>query len=405
VAGPGVLRWAEDQWGRQVKSAGWWCGDLSRLTVVVLSKSRPEYLLRQAVFWSGSPVRLLIMDGSDEPLPDGARDLLARETGIDYHHRPSSISARFTEASHLIETPYTVLLGDDEFHLPAGLCASIRRLDEDLDMVGCIGQSLFFRPMGKARRWVYDVAYPHWKYERDEPTIGERLEAAFDPYTPTTPYAVLRTPVWQRAWGGLREWTSPVAFELQQAIVVHGMGRVGSVDEVQWLRSVENPRVDQNERKLIFVPWWQCSEYDAEHKEFVLTVADVLESELGVSQSEAVALVRRAIGSYLGYWERRSRNNPSPFVALVERVTAWLKTTGATVVEQVFGGGGRLLVRRVRVRLGEVLGRPSTGYLGTVEDIASRAPEGLIETSPDLADQLLEAEDLIVSFYRSSRDG
>ena len=39
-------------------------GELAYLTVVVPSRERQDYLLRQIRYWSSSPARLIIVDGS-----------------------------------------------------------------------------------------------------------------------------------------------------------------------------------------------------------------------------------------------------------------------------------------------------------------------------------------------------
>ena len=114
--------------------------DLSMLTVVVPSLNRQSYLLRQIRFWSSSSAHLVIVDGSSSPLSDRIRSAIETHSRITYRHVVSSLPDRLGLAGGLIKTPYAVMLGDDEFHLPTGLGASLSVLKENPDLVGCMGQ-------------------------------------------------------------------------------------------------------------------------------------------------------------------------------------------------------------------------------------------------------------------------
>ena len=103
--------------------------DLSKLTVVVPSKCRQDYLLRQIRYWSATSAQLIIVDGTSLPISSEVRHEVNTHPRIEYHHIPSSLNDRLHFAGGMIETPYAVMLSDDEFHLPTGLAASIRVLE------------------------------------------------------------------------------------------------------------------------------------------------------------------------------------------------------------------------------------------------------------------------------------
>ena len=374
--------------------------DLERISIVILSRSRPDFLLRQVAAWAGLPTRVIIMDGSDYPLEEKAREFIAGTANVEYRHRPVGIAERLREVSGFLVTPFTVLLGDDEFFLASGLVAAIRRLDEDDGLAGCIGQSLIFRPVGGGSRWVYDIAYPHWRYCRAEESVEDRLVAAFDPYTPVTPYAVLRTPVWARSWGSVDEWTCSAAIEVQMAIGVLASGRVEAVDAVQWLRSVENPPVDGEDRKLSFVPWWQLPDRQDEHDRFVSAVAAGVEEGASVDPATAERMTRRAIDSYVSYVESRWRIRPSTWRVVGHDVAGRARKTCVRMLGRILGDRGLLGFRRIRVRFLEALGRPQVGYLGTFDEVGRRAPELMVRANPALGEELAELDRMLVSFHR-----
>ena len=54
---------------------------LERLTVFVPSFGRPEFILRQLVYWSGTAAHLLILDGSPDPIPESVREAVDATDG------------------------------------------------------------------------------------------------------------------------------------------------------------------------------------------------------------------------------------------------------------------------------------------------------------------------------------
>ncbi|MDP7068506.1 MAG: hypothetical protein QF637_12890, partial [Acidimicrobiales bacterium] len=134
--------------------------DLSMLTVVVPSLNRQDYVLRQVRYWSSSSAHLIIVDGSSSPLSDRIRSAIEAHPRITYRHVASSLPDRLALAGGLLETPYAVMLGDDEFHLQTGLSASVAVLDENPDLVGCTGQVLRSTRVGRYRRIAFERAYP-----------------------------------------------------------------------------------------------------------------------------------------------------------------------------------------------------------------------------------------------------
>ena len=115
--------------------------DLSRLTIVVPSYERPQYLARQIRYWNDRQVALLIVDGSARPLESAQTSGNSR---LLYHHHVASFQHRMLRACELITTEFVALCGDDDLYLPSGLRACIQRLDQDSGMVGCVGRSLRF---------------------------------------------------------------------------------------------------------------------------------------------------------------------------------------------------------------------------------------------------------------------
>ena len=66
--------------------------ELSRLTVVIPTISRPQFVRRQIVYWSQFDAQVRILDGASEPI-DFA-DLGSIRPNIKYLHQPSKFNER-----------------------------------------------------------------------------------------------------------------------------------------------------------------------------------------------------------------------------------------------------------------------------------------------------------------------
>ena len=287
-----VVDWCLD--GLEEVSVDQVVGDpLADLTVVVPTWERQDFVLRQLRYWAPSAARLVVVDGSDHPLPCRVRGAIDGMERITYRHERRPFHERLATAGSLVSTKYAVMLGDDEFHLLSGLRTVIRELEEEPGLVGCMGQVLSFSPLDSYRRCLFSRAYRTLcEFDVCQPEPGDRLVAAMDPYTMATPYAVLRTAVWCRSWGSVGGYSSGVAAEMQQAMSVHLLGAFRTVATVQWLRSIENEisaisdsEVEQN-RMIWFPEWWTKPCFSAERESFVAGISEVVAEEIGMSVEE-----------------------------------------------------------------------------------------------------------------------
>ena len=395
--------WCLDALKRHSGAGSELSGELSSLTVVVPSWQRQDYLLRQIRYWSASSASLVIVDGSRLPLPDRIRSAVEAHPRITYRHDLLSQADRLRLAGGLIKSPYAVMLGDDEFHLPAGLSASIRVLDYDQKLVGCMGQVLSFSPVGPYRRIVFARAYLSMhghSIRHSDP--ADRLIAAMSDYTMATCYAVLRTPVWRRSWGSLGEYESGHAAELQHTMAVYLLGSFTTTSHVQWLRSIENPPAplspaEEKDGRIWFPEWWEGQRYEAERVAFVSRLAELVADELGAGRDECASWVMAGAEVFVD--ENRSETEfEEPAQGLLARlnraVVKMLRTVARCFPDPMFLGA-----KRGRGRVLRFLQRSGGNYYGTVEDLPGifRA-EGLV-IDPAVIDEIGSAEDMIREFH------
>ncbi|MBI11295.1 MAG: hypothetical protein CMM55_17405 [Rhodospirillaceae bacterium] len=380
---------------------------LADLTVVVPSRRRQSYLLRQIRYWSHRSVRLVIVDGSEQPLGRSVLDALKSHPRISYVHDPRSMSVRLQRAGQMIGTPFAVMLGDDEFQVPTGLRESIAVLRGNADLVGCMGQVVAFLPVGGFRRLTFHRGYRQMEgFEVCQADPADRLLAAFEEYTMATCYAVLTTSAWRSSWGAVLDYTSGHAAEIQQAMAVHLSGGFATTNHLQMLRSVENPTDPvadaEADGKIWFPEWWEGPEFSGERDRFVTVL---VETSVGLDRdSPDRARCSRWITDAAAFFVDRNR-------AGIEQASIPMEGPGfgrrrfekaRNIVGQL-PVGLDLFLRRVRRRILQAVGRGSADDYGSVQDLKRRAMADSITVSDELIRDLKEIEEVVTGFHALRR--
>lgn len=366
---------------------------LTKLTVVIVSYERQDFLLRQAVYWGNGAAKVVIVDGSSRPLSGLRLEALLTQKNITYLHLPESLSVRMGLAAQHVHTLYAVLLGDDEFLLKKGLSMAIKKLEQDPTLVACMGQSLGFYPSSDGAHCTYTPGYPHLGYEVTHDDVRQRLAAAMTNYTPVTSYAVVREPVWSRSWGAIHNWSSPYVGELQQAITTYIWGKLSAVDEIYWMRSYESLSINiENEHdvSLSTYDWYSSPRFQSERDDFVETLAGELVSAEQFGYPEARNIVLEAIESYLAFYI--SRRNVRRGVALFTRGL-------------IARGLERVLPERrflaLKVKLFGPLRPKEKVNLVMSENATSESSTESVLIDPETASEIAEIEVLVSGFYRA----
>ena len=254
---------------------------LKDLSIVIPTYNRQQYALRNIHYWSNRGPEIHVLDGSALPV----RDELLSSVGpnIHYHHWPISMISRISKVREVLTTPYTALMGDDEFYLPSGLKDSIEVLETEQEWVSVMGRCIIFNPIG-------DNIYSSKGYEKqanrriDQESPAERMLFHFSDYTPSTIYSVVRTEVWKQAWEATarKEFSMLGQIELQFEQSVCFLGKSIVIPSLVWLRSQENGSVESPDKSLQIKTgihlseWWIKPEHKEEREEFL----DIFESAL-----------------------------------------------------------------------------------------------------------------------------
>jgi glycosyltransferase domain-containing protein len=233
--------------------------NLSDLTVVILSYQRLLFLVRSMEYWSGKLPTVIILDGTETPVPDEVLNRMA--PNIKYNWNPVKYEDRLRSVIPMIQTRYVVQLSDDEFFLPNGLQRCINELETDEELVACVGRCLYFWPR-KGRITVMNY-YTWWKSILQN-SAQERMEETMNTMHALTIYGVVRCENWINCIKVLTEkaFTCCYVTEHQFELFSSYQGKAKIIDVLSWFRSGENhPKSFKNwDRSYHFEHWYRKPE-------------------------------------------------------------------------------------------------------------------------------------------------
>jgi len=214
---------------------------LARLTVVIPTISRPEFVKRQILFWSHFDAEVRILDGAATPID--LSHFVSIPSNIQYLHEPRRFNERLSNAWKHVNTEFACLLPDDEFFLPSGLTASLKKLDENPDITGCVGKVLmFFVDQG---RFLTYQDYEYWRdFAHDSLTAEHRVKEVLPPNNAhKVQFAVLRANVWREIFISSYADYYSTGYLYERMLNLHSavLGRTVVLNELMWMRSMENP--------------------------------------------------------------------------------------------------------------------------------------------------------------------
>lgn len=169
------------------------------LTIVVCTYNRHNCLARLYEYASTANVNLIIADGSpttcelprDNPL---VRYFYMPSSGEEAHYPQGSLYRRLSSAFSAINTPYSLLMADDEIYSPSSLVDCIRFLEVNPQYVASRGECYGWQPQVKkiSRIRLYpNIAAAN--VQAPDPLL--RVYQHFIDYTPRYFFSVTKTDV------------------------------------------------------------------------------------------------------------------------------------------------------------------------------------------------------------------
>jgi hypothetical protein len=196
-----------------------------------------------------------------------------------------------------IRTPYAVLLCDDEFYTFSGLRSAIGRLDQNDNLVGCVGRCLYFF-VDQGRFLMKDV-YREWReFSHPTLTLEQRLNEDLPPNkTHMAHYAVMRSEPWVEILEAAyrQEFSSAFVYERLVNLGRSLRGQTVILEDLLWFRSMENRNISTSVMNSPdFLTWAQSSIYSDEVDRYRVIVRNVF-VQFGIAPSKVEEFQRRFI--------------------------------------------------------------------------------------------------------------
>lgn len=288
--------------------------DLSKLTVVIPTVSRPLCVTRQFEYWRTTNAQVLILDGSTGPIsiPQGLKsdNLRYIHTGTPFNHRMST-------AQQHIYTEYCIWLPDDEFYLPSGLRSAIEKLESDTGLLGCSGRTLYF--FVDQGRFLTKRGYELEKSFPPNPlSATQRFKCDLPPNkTHKAVFTMFRTAHWNEIFqSAYSNWFYyPYVYERLLNLKRSSLGRTEIIEELFLMRSMEHPPVSTSDlvrdKSVSFLDWVTNPQFSEEVSRYRQTAVDIIR-ESGLDLAEARAMEQELFEANIDFFKTKfSRSSRS----------------------------------------------------------------------------------------------
>ena len=306
---------------------------LEKLSIVIPTYGRHDFVRRQIGYWSDSPVTVHIMDGSSHPIESESLENLS--SNIKYRHSNDDFFTRMRAATELINTPYVALLGDDDLFVKSGLRRCVEHLENRAEVFGVVGRSMYFFH----QRGVVFGEPKHSEatnYERDIRGGIARLHNLYHPgKIGAVAYGVFRSDQWKPAIRATyaKKYSSGYVYDTFLRTLLTYTGEIEVVEAVTWLCSGENPPIKNQSsfnRSIDLLEWLD----DPKFKDEVIDFKRRLVSEALVIKSQEEAVMVSAIDFVVGTLEERYRYKANRRVSFREKLPRMIKAMAPAPVKQ-----------------------------------------------------------------------
>ena len=284
--------------------------ELSKLTVIIPSFNRQEFLFRQAIYWQNSGVKLIFMDGSEKPIDEKMKYYLLDMKNIIYIHSNTPINERLSRVSKLINTKYSVTLNDDDFSIKSSLITAIKLLESNSSIVACRGQTLLAILSSEKNTVRYSFLYNLFKnFQVKHDGLEDRLKYALSNYNSAASFAVLRSTVWQETWGSLNDdYSSTNVGEFFQNLATYVFGKLACIEVPYIVITNENTAINtkSDNRALLFPDWWNDKNYLHEKQKFVKKLSIMVSRRESIDLYQAQGIVVDAIDLFVNNQKSKS---------------------------------------------------------------------------------------------------
>ena len=305
---------------------------LKNLTIIIPSFNRPKELQKQIPFWGNTDANVIILDGSEtsltieKPLPEN----------ISYHYLPISLNERIAYSHSLVKTRFVVILADDEIFLPSALNDSIKFLENNPDYSSCKGLCVSFRKNYFSSQLEGNFEYPDLRnHVIKSNTPCKRVTEHLTDYKTASVYAVHRQDVYKKiceVFSLGRHYSAAASYEIQISIVVAWIGKIKVLDQLMWLRNVENPSTSWDNTLLAPWVWIKDPKYSKEIEQFANDFEEVFSNNPDIK-----VCVQKALNIYGTKFDKiKKRNFIKSFKLFISKLWLLLNEPIKCMIRPIF---------------------------------------------------------------------
>lgn len=234
---------------------------LFELTIVIPTFNRQSFAIRNMHYWSGRLAKVVVIDGSQRPIP--AEKLSSLSKNITYIHLDLPFNERILFATEHVTTKYAMLCCDDEFQVPSGIVKCIDFLENNQDYSQCCGRVIRFSPRKYCIRLDPDKLN-HESHFVNQENWEERIAYHVTPIVTSTIYGVHRVDSFRHCVKHSMnyDYGNPYPQETLFEFAAAAFGKSKVIPSVTWLRSAECDPVFTKgwERKESISDWYDNRE-------------------------------------------------------------------------------------------------------------------------------------------------
>ena len=240
---------------------------LEKLTIVIFTYNRHNYLKRTIDYWSNYNLKLLILDGSNIKF----NDPVLKNANIKYIHNTSSLYDRLLSSIKYIDTEFMILGADDEFYLPSALSSCVSFLIDNSSFSSCGGRAIGFGFDYKSKIFGKQIYLKLKNLNLDQNNPYERIFNHFSDYVPAHFYSVIRLNKWKKICSYVfqKRYNFSAAHELQVEFLTIVSGKSKIIPELMWMRNLEVKRIYNDLIELEINNWWLESNFHNEKLDFL----------------------------------------------------------------------------------------------------------------------------------------
>jgi len=268
-----------------------------KITVVIPTYNRRKYLFRSVKYWEDLNVSVIIADGSDKELESNIVSSFGNKTRYIYDKK--NLVERLSGICNYISTEYVCMMGDDEFYLSSSVLQAIKELEQDHELVACMGEAIGFRY--KSGKIEYKNVYPELRgYIIENDCRWDRIRRHMQNYACSTIYAVCR----KKSWIWAIQESSTVncnvfsIFEYSFEILMSCEGKSKIIPYLHWMRSFEEgPAQHYNEINIVY--WWFSKSRQAEKEKYLTLLIDSISKRYKIKADLVYLPLTEAIEGFI----------------------------------------------------------------------------------------------------------